>query len=140
MTSFIFRCLLILFLLNFSTRTSCFTLPPGGVKIPLIHRSSLPKHSNETFESIVQRNLELLTIKFAALDQEAKYIIQTPLMHFIETGSVYLVNVTIRNPPVPQYLLIHGKLSHVGSPKFESSETIFLQPRRIRYIRVHLLW
>ncbi|KAK1370081.1 Peptidase A1 domain-containing protein [Heracleum sosnowskyi] len=44
-------------------------------------------------------------MKFAAID-EAKYNVETPLIQFSTTRSIYFVNVTIGSPPVPQYLQI----------------------------------
>ncbi|KAK1395945.1 Peptidase A1 domain-containing protein [Heracleum sosnowskyi] len=101
MSSFFFTCFFFLFLLSNSIHTS-FSLTPKGVKLPLLHRSSLPMYSNETFQYILETNHKFLTLKFA----EAKYIVETPMIHFSTAGLVYFLNVSVGNPPVPQYLLI----------------------------------
>lgn len=69
---------------------------PNSLSLKLLHRSSIPLFKNENFQDFLENNKQLYM-------KDSKFLATAPLFQ-ATIEYLYFVNLSIGNPPVPQYL------------------------------------
>ncbi|KAK1382549.1 hypothetical protein POM88_020284 [Heracleum sosnowskyi] len=71
---------------------------PNSLSLKLLHRSSIPLFENENFQDFLENNKQLFL-------KDSNFFTTAPLFQ-ATTEYLYFVNLSIGDPPVPQYLAV----------------------------------